>query len=396
MAKAHRAQLNALPYQQDGSVDESSAPQVEVNGTNAKLVSYDKWEQRFGDYFSGKAFTREQGYKGPGQGLPMTHHYIPFQENWPLPLKENFGDYKEVKTRVDFAEWAKTSRPGGEAFSEEYREGVIDAASQFFRHLKKKGYTKTAFQVYYNNKYYFKVPFFGEMREGTGTSFWLLDEPVDYDDYAINGFFMGLIQKGYEKAKVPDVKLDLRTDVSMPEMTRGLWNGICNMWTTSGLTSYGPTMAWRKQRINDGKYWEYGGGMPKVSGRLADYQMRLFDRWCLGTDGHLPYWDVLRGEGWFRPSDLAIFYPGTQYARSGKDYDGPLAGFRLKALRRVQEDIEYLDMLAAKPGWNRLKVKEALRAWADDPAAPQLTFSKLTLDDIYSIRRAVVSELMKK
>ena len=396
MAKAHRAQLNALPYNQNGGVDESSAPQVEVNGTKARLVSFDKWEQRFGDYFSGKAFTREQGYTGPGQGLPMTHHYIPFQENWPLPLKENYGDYKEVKTRLDFAEWAKTSRPGGEAFSEEYREGVIDAASQFFRHLKKRGYTKTAFQVYYNNKYYFKVPFFGEMREGTGTSFWLLDEPVDYDDYAINGFFMGLIQKGYEKAKVPDVKLDLRTDVSMPEMTRGLWDGICNMWTTSGLTSYGPTMAWRTQRVDDGRYWEYGGGMPMVSGRLSDYQMRLFNRWCLGTDGHLPYWDVLRGEGWFRPSDLAIFYPGTRYARSGKDYDGPLAGFRLKALRRVQEDIEYLNMLAAKPGWNRLKVKEALRAWADDPAAPQLTFANLTLDDIYSIRRAVVSELMKK
>jgi len=394
MAHSHRATLNILPYGQAGDVQYGTVPALKGSGGQTQVDSWKLWDGRFSPYLDGSAFTAAQGYRGPGEGLPVTHLYLPFHENWPMPIKEHYGDWAPLATRADYAEWAKKSRPLDQAFDQDYQEGFVAVARLFFEHLKEKGFTRTAFQAYFNNKYYFKVDYFGMRREGgAGTSFWLLDEPVDYDDYAANRFFLSLVKKGYDLAGAPEIRLHLRTDVSQPEMSRGLWDGLCNLWTTSGLGDYGTTAAFRMKRIPGEQYWEYGGG-PGISGRLIDLQARFFSRWSIGTSGHLPYWDNLRQEGWFKPSNLAIFYTGTDYARSGKTWEGPVAGVRLKAMRRAQQDIEYLNLLAARPGWSRSRVCRALAAWADDPAAAVPTFEKLTADRLVELRKALAAALL--
>jgi len=393
MAHRHRATLNILPYGQDGTLQAGCAPPLKGSGRQTRIDSWQQWDSRFSPYLNGKAFTPEQGYAGPGAGVPVTHLYLPFHENWPMPIKEHYGDWTELYTREDYGEWAGKSRPLEKAFDQDYQEGFVSVARQFFEHLKKKKFTRMNFQAYFNNKYYFKVDFFEMPDEGKGSSFWLLDEPVDYDDFAANRFFLWLVKKGYRQARAPEVKLHLRTDVSQPEMSRGLWDGICNLWTSSGLRDYGTTASFRMKRLPGEKYWEYGGG-PGISGRLIDFQALFLSRWCIGTTGQLPYWDTLRGEGWFKPSNLAIFYTGTDYARSGRTYEGPIAGVRLKAMRRAQQDIEYLNMLAAKPGWSRVKVRRALAAWADDPAVPVLTFKGLTAERLVELRMAILSALL--
>ncbi|MFC1614093.1 hypothetical protein ACFL5K_02230 [Gemmatimonadota bacterium] len=393
MAHQHRAVLNILPYGQTGQIEKGCAPELETKDGGIKVSSWDGWDKRFGLYLSGKAFTKKYGYKGPRQGEPLSHIYLPFNETWPLDIKEHYSDWADIPTKRLFAEWAKTSGPLEEAFSEEYQQGVAEVARQFFRHFKKKKFNDTAFQVYYNNKYYFKVDIFGVRREGgVGSSFWLLDEPVDYDDFAANSFFMGLIKKGYKLADAPKVELHLRTDVSQPELSRGLWDDICNLWTSSGLTGYGSTAAFRMKRLPEEKYWEYGGG-PRISGRLMTFQALFLSRWSLGTDGQLPYWDTLRGEGWFKPSDLAIFYSGTDYARTGKTVDQPIAGVRLKAMRRAQQDIEYLNLLSNKHGWDRAKAGQALTEWADNPSAAVPLFKSMTADSLFELRKAIVDVL---
>jgi len=178
-------------------------------------------------------------------------------------------------------------------------------------------------------------------------------------------------------------------------MSRGLWDGICNMWNSSGLREFGPTARYRMARIPVEQYWHYGGG-PQVAGRLSEFQSSFLTYWAIGSTGDLPYWDSLRGEGWFKPADLAVFYPGTNYARSGKNHDGPLAGLRLKGIRRAQQDVEYLMLLAKKAGWSRSRVTAALAGWADDPDAVTLTFDRLSLDRIYELRAAVSAELMAR
>ena len=388
LAHQHRSTLNLLPYSQDGRVQQGCAPPLKGTGKDIEVASWKDWDSRFGGYLSGKAFTRAAGYRGPGQGVPLAHKYLPFHENWPMSIKEHYGDWAELEGRNDYVEWTRKARPLEEAFSQNYQQGMISVARQFFEHFKRKNYTGTNFQFYFNNKYYFKVNFFSMPEEGKGSSFWLLDEPVDFDDYEANRFFLSLVKQGYEQAGTRRIGAHFRTDVSQAEMTRGLWDGICNLWNSSGLFDFATTAAFRMKRIPGEEYWHYGGG-PGVAGNLITMERSFFTFWAIGSAGDLPYWDTLRGEGWFRPSDLAILYAGTDYARSGRDYNGPIAGVRLKAIRRGQQDIEYLNMLSARKGWSRAKVRKALAAWADDPRAAVLTFRSLSAEGLFELRDAL-------
>ena len=64
-------------------------------------------------------------------------------------------------------------------------------------------------------------------------------------------------------------------------------------------------------------------------------------------------------------------------------------------MRRAQQDVEYLMLLAASNGWSRSKVRQALAGWADDPEAETLTFKNLTVGRIMDLRAAIAAELMK-
>jgi len=388
MAHAHRTTLNVLPYSQAGEVPEGNAPVLEGSGKNTRIKSWNEWESRYGKYLDGKAFTSRMGYRGPGAGVPVSQIYLPIHENWPMQIKEHYADYREVVTREEFADWAKTSRPPDEAFDEDYKQGFISVVSQMFRHFKDKGYFGTKFQVYLNNKYYYKTDFFGMRGGGEGSSFWLLDEPVDYDDYEANRFFLDLTRKGYERAGVPGVGIEYRTDVSQPEMSRGLWDGLCNLWNSSGLLDFATTAAFRMRRLPGENYWRYGGET-RISGRLLNYQENFFTVWSIGAAGAMGCWNVFSGGDWFRPDNLSIIYRGREYARTGRTFDGVFPGVRLKAMRRAQQDVEYLNLLAAKKGWSRNRVRRALAAWADDPDAPSPRFTKLTAERLFELRRAL-------
>jgi hypothetical protein len=83
-------------------------------------------------------------------------------------------------------------------------------------------------------------------------------------------------------------------------------------------------------------------------------------------------------------------------------YEGWTATLKLKALRRAQQDAELLNMLAARPGWDRWRVARAVTAEvnltsinlsnrADDAASADFTAARQ--DDFIRIRRAVIGIL---
>jgi hypothetical protein len=400
LAKAHRQMINALPYKQSGRVD-GAVPKVEVDGANVKLVDWSAFDEYYGPLLDGSAFAAEKGYVGPGAGTPISEMYTAFHENWPLPLDKYYKDYAKLKTRLDFAQWAKKSRLLDQAFSDDYKRAYADAARQFAEHLQQKGWTKTAYQIFGNDKYYFKVPYFASQlttSNNNGTSFWLLDESVDYDDYMANAFFLGLAQQGLKAANAPDVKFACRTDVSQPEMTRGLWNGVCNLWVCGGgalRSGYVTTAVVRQKWIPTEEFWHYGGG-PSLSAAPVNMLQVFLASWASGSSGMLPWWTTEGGNSWTNPSsaDLALFYTGRDYANSGKDYPAPLPGLRMKVARRAQQDIEYLHLLAKQKGWDRNLVRKAIAAYADDPAAPVLEFTKMTAEQQFELRRVVVATIL--
>jgi hypothetical protein len=399
LAKQHREMNNALPYKQSGRVD-GPAPRLEIDGTTVKIVDWSAFDEYYGPLLDGSLFTAGKGYVGPGAGTPISEMYLAFHENWPLPVEKWYQDYAKMKTRLDFAQWAKKSRLLDEAFSDEYKHAYADVARQFAEHLQQKGWTGTRYQVFGNNKYYFKIPYFASQltAAGNGSSFWLLDEPVDFDDYMANAFFLGLVQRGVKAAKAPDVKFAFRTDVSQPEMTRGLWNDVCDLWVCGGgaiRTGYVTTAVVRQKWLPGEEFWHYGGG-PSLSAAPVNMLHSFLASWASGSTGMLPWWTTEGGNSWTRPKDvdLALFYTGRNYANSGKDYPGPLPGLRMKVARRAQQDIEYLHLLAAQKGWDRHLVRKAIAAYADDPAAPVLEFTKMTPEQQFELRESIAATIL--
>ena len=395
LAKAHRQMINALPYSQHGTVDPLRTPRVAGEGAAVAVTDWSPWDARLGPLLDGSAFTPEQGYVGPGAGTPISQIYLPFHENWPLPIARHFGDYAPTGDRIEFAEWAKKSRPLEEAYGMEFKDGFAGVARQFALHFKEKGWTRTEFQFLLNNKYYYRAKFFGA-RSGLGTSFWLLDEPVDHDDYAAGAFFLSLARRGVDSARAPEVRFAYRADISMPEMSRGLLSGACDFWMLGWGTipeGYVTTARVRQRFFPDERFWQYGGAV-STSGAPVGLVGSFLAGWCSGSDGILPYWNTMGGRDWSRANDLAIFYTGKNYAGGSRTYPGALPGLRMKVMRRAQQDVEYLQLLSQAKGWTREAVRQVLAAYADDPGAPSFMFRKLTPERANALRAAVVQTLL--
>ena len=396
LAQEHRLTLVALPYTHSGNVQDGREylPETAGEGTDRRISDWRGFDRWIGPLLDGSAFSVEQGYVGPRRGRPITHMFLPFHEAWPMPIdRHTYNDWADVNTREEFAEWAKTSRRPHEAFTEAYKEGYRKAVQQYFQHLDQQGYIETQHFFFFNNKYYYKVGFFGGM--GTrGASFWLLDEPVDYDDYDMNRFLFGLSKQGAAGSRA---RARFRVDISQPDMNRGLWDDLVDVWMLGGRSRFATAGALRRTMIPGEEYWSYGGGSA-VSAPLMNNLTHALYLWCLGDTGYMPWWNCFGGRGneaWQIGNTLALYYRGQDYPGATEVYSGPLPSVRMKAVRRAQQDIEYLHLIAASSEWTRGRVRQALREYADDPEAPHLSFEHLTLDRIHQLRRAVVHEILR-
>jgi len=394
LAHEHRCVLNALPYSHSGRVDGDYRPEMEGEGTDIRVKDWTDFDRRFGPLLDGSAFTAEAGYVGPGAKVPIHHMYLPYHENWPVRVTpETYEDFMDVSDRLEFAEYAKKSRRPDVAFTPAYKAAMIRVARQFAEHFQAKGWTGTSFHFFNNNKYYWKVAYFGGMGRG-GASFWLMDEPTDFDDYDANAFVLRLARRGVEAAEAPDVKFDYRTDVSQPEMTRTLWDNVCTVWCLGGWQRYATTAKARRRWLDE-ETWTYGGGTRTGSAPVALSAGGLM-RWSMGVTGWMPWWDTFRGKGgaWRKAGPMAVYYCGHKYGGGNRSYPGPIAGVRMKDLRRAQQDIEYLNLLAGAKGWSRSRVRLALAEYCDDPEAPVWSFSKLSLEKMNELRGRVISTLL--
>jgi len=395
LAHRHRATLNALPYSHSGRVNSTYIPVMEGTGTDIRIKDWTDFDLRFGPLLDGSAFSAKAGYVGPGQDVPISHMYMAFHEAWPIPVnKETYTDWMDCTNRLQFAEYAKKARRPDVAFTRAYRDAWRRNARQYFEHFQQKGWTRTGLHFYNNNKYYWKVAYFGGQGRG-GASFWLMDEPSDFDDYDANGFVMRLALQAHAESKAPDVKVAGRVDVSQPDMARGLWDNVATVWCIGGMRGYSPTTGARRRWLPDEKHWAYGGG-PAVPQAPAAMAGACLTRWGWGATGWMPWWNCFGGGSgaWRRAETLAIYYTGSNYAGSNRNYPGPIAGVRLKIARRCQQDMEYLALLAARKGWDRDRVRNAIRPYADDPDAPLLRFGKLSLEKLQELRRRVVATVL--
>jgi hypothetical protein len=392
MAHLHRANLDVLGYSHNGSVDSDHAPGMTGEGANTRISDWTAWDAHFGTILDGSAFRDL-----PRASVPVPAIYLPFFENWPGDLRRSyrFNDYPVARTEEEYrqivARHALESAPVEESFSKDYQDRYPAVAEQFAEHLKQRGWTNTEYMVYFNNKYYYKRPSQG----GRGVSWWLLDEPNHRDDVRAISFLASLLKRGFDKH--PDVPIRLRTDISRVEWIRDLLAGQIDVNCVS-QHFFDKNRYLRNDTRRFGRvFWHYSSPNHPRDTNVA---MRA---WCLrvwlsGGQGVVP-WNTVRGaEAWERAEPLTLFYVGSKFG-----INAPFASLRLKAFRRGQQDVEYLNLLSKHRGWDRDSVSQAVSGVLDlagayrqnqEEDAGSVSFQGVTDSQIERVRRRVSRALL--
>lgn len=372
LAHRHRTVLNRVPYSQSGSIHEGCSPTWDGH-----RLDWAAWDKRFGPLLDGTAFADL-----PRRGVPLEVFYLPLHENWPTAMEDGYrGGY-----------WADS------AFSPQYRRAFVEASRQMAEHFAERGWRDTIFQGYLNNKVNFKQG--GWSR---GSSPWLLDEPANFQDTWALRFFGAAFCEGAGPARSAQggPKMLYRCDISRPQWQRNSLDHVLGYNVVGGgpFRRYHRLVMQRKEDFHQ-VVVDYGTTNPIEASNMQPVGWCL-DSWTLGSDGVLPWQTVGRDGSWKQADQLALFYPGGPAGLKT-----PVPSIRLKAYRRGQQDVEYLQMWQNERGRARwamrdavltsLKLKarqEATGAAAGEEDAGRVSFAELRPQDAWALRVRVAKAL---
>jgi hypothetical protein len=290
----------------------------------------------------------------------------------------------------------KVAGPVDEGFSRQYREQWVAVMRDFIHHVAERGW-RTSFQVYLNDKYFYKQYDPKRKRRGEGTSFWLLDEPQHIDDFSALAFFGRLIREAQQGDRT---RVVFRADVSRPQWGRDLLDRLLDLNVSGGFAGFRPWLEdWRERRGQ--AVWTYGGAPPSTDSALG-IESQALDLYARGVDGFVPWLTLGDERNWTAFEDTCVFYTGKPMG-----INGACASLRLKAYRRGEQDVEYVRLLAERLGLlagdpDRRQVA-ALLAGAiggtkklgrlDAQGAVTESIHGLAVDDFVRLRRAVAARL---
>jgi hypothetical protein len=349
LAHLHRANLDVLGYSHSGNVEPDYSPPLEGDGSDTKVADWTDWDAHFGPLVSGQAFTDL-----PRAGVPVPNLYLNFFENWPGDLRTAYqwDNYPRPSTTQEYnqtiARHGLEAGPIEEGFSQAYQDRFSAVAADFAAHFRERGWTSTRYLVYFNNKYFYKDPAQG----GRGISWWLFDEPNFRDDFRAISFLAWLAKRNL--GDFPDVPILFRTDISYIDFGRDLLTGQVDIQCTSKrFFTRNRYLMDHRDRLG-ASYWNYASTNHPRDSNIA-MRSWCWRVWAAGGDGVVPWNAVAGSQAWDRAEPLTVFYTGTKFGSNE-----PFGSLRLKAYRRGQQDVEYLVLLAQKPGWDREAVQKAI------------------------------------
>ncbi|MGQ9732387.1 MAG: hypothetical protein ACUVX8_14095 [Candidatus Zipacnadales bacterium] len=384
LAHKHRATLDLLGYSHSGNISPNYAPPVEGRGAATCITDWSTWDEQFGPYLSGEAFSDL-----PRAGVPLHNFYLWLHEDWPPPIEEYYeAPPVDNEYPLMIAQHAMRAKPIEEAFSEAHREAFRTISKQIAEHFARQGWLQTDFQCYFNNKHYYKDP----QQGGRGTSWWLLDEPMYRDDWLALEYFGRLFKEGVAEIKGPH--MIFREDLSRPQWQRQWLRDEIDLMVISGELYRKNRRCLQMQRESEAIIWNYGTGNPIRDSNLTAWEW-VVRAYLAGADAIVP-WNTIGGDEHFEKADpTAILYPGKRFG-----INGPLASLRLKVWRDAAQDVELLILLGKQRGWNR----EQLAAWlasarglTSDPERlslePWKAAEGVTVEELERVREGLLYEL---
>lgn len=333
----------------------------------AKSAFWDDFVAAFDPFLTGECFR--DGHRGP---IPAPGFYLTFHESWPLHVRAHFNGNPDAY--------------GAFRESPLYAQTFQDVLRDFLRLADQRGWHEAGLQLYLNNK--------GSLNDPKKSP-WILDEPSSYWDYRALAYYANLVRGA--KAHGPPVRLDYRIDISRPEFDRGQLTGKSDLWVVSGkaFADYHRLVMDRAETTGE-RIWVYGAAAP------ATQSSRAIMAWALsayrnGASGLVPWQTINRDGSAMKQSDpLGIFI----FDRSPDGAAAIRPTLRLKAFRRAQQDIEYLELARKTMRWTDGQLRAFIDHYLplaasvekkDDADAGTARFEALPPENFRALREAAAT-----
>ena len=298
LAADNRCYINILPYGGSRGNPKFAAPII-GKGTEAKVMSWTEFDDLYAPILDGKCNKF---------GQPPAHFTLAFNANYPyLCDGEIAGQFNWMPLATTMPEG-----PGKNPVLKEFEDTNKTIAQEYIRHFADKGWTKTRFEVYHNQKANPKrnrIP-------------WKLDEPVAKPDYQALGYFFNTAHWAFDGAAAKGVQVVTRIDIG---------HFHCNkMFTPDGK----PSVCWKAKAYDT-------GDAPK-------YLKNTTDHWVIGithAEGAQPLLKDYEG-----PNRKVMVY-GTAGESALQQHYGQFAGtcVRLAKMGVVGMIVYKVDISAGNP-----------------------------------------------
>jgi hypothetical protein len=328
LAGDHRVHLNILHYSHRTAAAGARKCNLDMRLANGRRMDeqryngispgdqhgfWDDFAAAFAPFLTGAHFAKS--HRG---AIPLPGFYLTFHESWPLHLMPHWnGDPDAYQGFREHPEYAGT---------------FVAVLRDFLGRARKEGWHNAGFQIYLNNKHQPDRP--------KETSPWVLDEPAGYFDYRALAWYADLVKEA--RGGKSDVALRYRIDISRPEFDRGQLAGKADLWVVnSGACRDYPRLLADRREFSGEEMWVYGQSNDvEVSNR--NLMAFAIDAYRGGATGLVVWQTVDRTGRALEVADpLGIFV----FDRSAGGEPAIRPTLRLKAYRRAQQDIEYLNLL---------------------------------------------------
>lgn len=330
-AHDHRSLYHYLHYSHSGSIPyRNFIPELTGEGKTIRVKSWAAFDRHFGPYVDGSAFKGTR--RGP---IPVPFLYTPQNFHWP-------------------ADFAKFGRPG---YATEWRR----IGQEFVDHFRKKGWTETKFELFFNHKQRYKYyPWDG-------------DEIRFLEDTDHMYLFRDLSAGVYDQAD--PVQFIWRIDSSwvFHEHCKTDLTDFVKLWVVNSHCEAEAPECVQPMRKKGCNVFHYGGASP-LDVPLSSVWLWPVKTFCRGNDG-FTWWlatgwnpDIWRQSG--NRYATCVFYPGNLW--NGRDVVG---GIRAKTLRNAMQTMEYAYLLDGRQaGTAAALINEVLGAdddfWWDRASTP--------------------------
>lgn len=404
----HRAMINTLPYRQAGARCLDREPTLTGAGPTLHAADWSTFDNKYGRFFDGTAFSPTNPdipYYGPGQNTPVTHLYTSFSEYFPMTIMDptygwdatGYGgeywnsmvDYA-AKTSHDYTTFFSTMPDVFAGFTEGYKQAVRNVVADWCQHAHDKGWTRTNFETFFNDKYYY-------YSNGDCKALWLLEECEDADDFRAVGFFNQLYREGQAQSGVTDVPWHFRIDISTRFCQHwGQLTNRVNYQDVDGGSSnwHFPNIKYRNYSYDENKQeqWIWYGLEPSATSGNPDHSRIFLQKWCQGLIGGIVYWDAFGYSSWTSFGNPASpIYSGQNVPGFG-EYDGPIFGIRIKMMRQAEQLIELLNLWAGTPGMTKPLVRNSLYAKYGS-GTRDYQFNTWNENRLYQVRADLIAQL---